>query len=201
MKRKLCIKEKRERERERPNTFSMGQTAAATTLWWAVENLCIWAPCCVTAALFPVPAATATFAEQWWFYCASGAITIEGGFLLQHILVHTVFAGTPRFATGGAAHPRDGWHTGMVDFAKVMLPALTAGSLVFTALVRCFADDPLLEVTTLPPPPLDPPKTEGFLPPRRPLIATLPKWFSCMRVVGMRRLSRKPHCFLFLRLQ
>lgn len=130
--------------------WNMGErTAAATALWWAVENLCIWAPCFVAAALFPVPPATATFLEQWRWYCLTGATTIEGGFLLQHILVHSVFAETPRFPTGGTAHPRDGWHTGMVDFARVMLPSLSAGSLVFTALVRCLSNDPLLEVRTL----------------------------------------------------
>ena len=30
-----------------------------------------------------------------------GTITIEGGFLLSHVLVHTVFKDVPRFDTGG----------------------------------------------------------------------------------------------------
>eukprot|EP00729_Bicosta_minor_P009212 gene9212-2633_t len=101
-----------------------------------------------------------------------GTITIEGGFLLSHVLVHTVFKDVPRFETGGQvaaditgltkvmpificdeitdpAFPKDGWRTGLVDFIQVMLPDLAAGSALFALAVRLLADDPLSEVRDL----------------------------------------------------
>ena len=117
------------------------RTISSTLLWWVVENLCIWLPCFLAAAMCPIPGPDATFFEHFWFYlssgtlqhiyiilstgvvftilscnlfpslptsthCAcfpsfSGTITIEGGFMLSHLLVHTVFHDVPRFATGG----------------------------------------------------------------------------------------------------